>query len=79
MEDGKKVRLNIETKYNKLPTEANLSVAVVDESKVPFDDNAETTILSNLLLTSELKGYIEKPNYYFNQVTEKKLRQIWIC
>lgn len=66
-----KVRLNIETKYNKLPTEANLSVAVVDESKVPFDDNAETTILSNLLLTSELKGYIEKPNYYFNQVTEK--------
>jgi hypothetical protein len=32
---------------------------------VPFDENAETTILTSTLLTSELKGYIEKPNYYF--------------
>lgn len=66
-----KVKLNIEARNNKLPGEANLSVSVVDETKVPFDDNAETTILSNLLLSSELKGYIEKPNYYFNQVSEK--------
>lgn len=44
----------------------SLSVSVIDESKVPFNDHEENTILSNLLLTSDLKGYIEKPNYYFD-------------
>lgn len=52
-------------------TEANLSLTVIDETKVPFDDNAETSILSYLLLTSDLKGYIEKPNYYFNKPDAK--------
>jgi len=43
----------------------NFSAAVVDETEVPIDETAENTILSTLLLTSDLKGYIEKPNYYF--------------
>src|SRR5207248_704174 len=43
----------------------NFSVSVVDESKVSVDEDSENTILSYLLLTSDLKGYIEKPNYYF--------------
>jgi len=43
----------------------NFSAAVVDETEVPIDETAESTILSTLLLTSDLKGYIEKPNYYF--------------
>jgi hypothetical protein len=60
-----KVRLTISAKNNALPAAGEFSVSVVDESKVPSDENAETTILSNLLLTSEIKGYIEKPNYYF--------------
>lgn len=46
---------------------AALSVAVTNESVIPFDDINETTILSNLLLTSDLKGYIEKPGYYFTE------------
>ena len=40
--------------------EGNFSVSVTDEQKVPIDENSETTILSSLLLTSDLKGYIEK-------------------
>jgi hypothetical protein len=48
-----------------MPTAANFSVAVIDESKVPVDEDAESTIFSNILLSSDLKGYIEKPNYYF--------------
>ncbi|GAA4094420.1 hypothetical protein [Mucilaginibacter panaciglaebae] len=47
------------------PTFGNFSVSVIDESKVPFDENKESTIFSNLLLTSDLKGYVEQPNYYF--------------
>ncbi|MHA4896518.1 TonB-dependent receptor [Pedobacter sp. PWIIR3] len=48
-----------------LPTEGNFSLAVIDESKVPFDDSRASTIFSNLLLTSDIKGYVENPNYYF--------------
>lgn len=49
---------------------SNLSLSVVDETKVPMNENAETTILSTLLLTSDLKGYVEQPNYYFNKPNE---------
>ncbi len=44
--------------------EASLSAAVIDESKVPVNESDETTILSSMLLSSDIKGYIEKPNYY---------------
>ncbi|HEY8780218.1 MAG TPA: MG2 domain-containing protein [Mucilaginibacter sp.] len=47
------------------PAEGHFSVSVTDESKVPIDENAENTIISNLLLTSDLQGYVEQPNYYF--------------
>jgi hypothetical protein len=54
----------------------DFSVAVIDEQKVPVDENTETTILSSLLLTSDLKGYIEKPNYYFTKTDDKKLSDL---
>ncbi len=47
------------------------AVSVVDESKLSVDEDAENTILSYFLLTSDLKGYIEKPNYYFARVTKE--------
>jgi TonB-dependent SusC/RagA subfamily outer membrane receptor len=52
------------------------SVAVTSESKVPIDENSETTILSNLLLTSDLTGTIEQPNYYFTGITPEKLKEL---
>jgi TonB-dependent SusC/RagA subfamily outer membrane receptor len=48
------------------PVVGNYSVAVTDETEVPVEEDSESTILTNLLLTSDLKGYVEKPNYYFN-------------
>ena len=42
---------------------AGLSVAVTDDKDIAVD--ASTTILSTLLLSSELKGYIENPAYFF--------------
>jgi len=47
------------------------SASVIDESKVAIDENTESTIINNLLLTSELRGYIEQPNYYFLNPTDK--------
>lgn len=67
-----KVRMTVSSKNGAIAAESNLSVSVIDETKVPFDENAETTILSSLLLTSDIKGYIEKPNYYFRDTTATK-------
>ncbi|TDQ10941.1 carboxypeptidase-like regulatory domain-containing protein [Pedobacter metabolipauper] len=47
------------------PLVGNFSIAVIDESAVPSDETKETTILSQLLLSADVKGYIERPNYYF--------------
>ncbi len=58
------------------PVSGNFSVAVIDETNVPVDEDAENTILSNLLLTSELRGAIEQPNYYFRNVNDKKLADL---
>ncbi|MDB5132787.1 MAG: hypothetical protein JWR02_2536, partial [Mucilaginibacter sp.] len=60
------VQLNLNAK-NKEGNAVNgsFSVSVVDESKIPVDESVGNTMLSYLLLTSELKGYVEKPNYYF--------------
>jgi len=66
-----KVKLNISAQKNHQPDEGNFSITVVDDAKAPYDEDAETTILTNLLLTSDIKGYIEKPNYYFNHTDGK--------
>lgn len=66
-----KVKLTVAAKKTGQPAEGNFSIAVIDESKVPVEEVAEQTILTSLLLTSEIKGYIEKPNYYFTKPTEK--------
>lgn len=47
------------------PTAATLSLAVLDAAQIP-PDSTQAHILSYLLLTSDLKGYIEDPGYYFN-------------
>jgi len=60
-----KVTLSLGTVDAGNPAVAALSAAVTDETKVTIDEGDETTILSSILLTSDLKGYIEKPNYYF--------------
>ncbi len=71
-----KVKMTVNAKANNLPIVGDFSVSVTDEQKVPVDENSETTILSSLLLTSDLKGYIEKPNYYFNKTDDKKIADL---
>lgn len=66
------VKMQVTAKIEDTPVEGNFSVAVINESKVPFDEDDANTILSSFLLSSELTGYIEKPNYYFYQITPKK-------
>ncbi|QQL48765.1 TonB-dependent receptor [Mucilaginibacter ginkgonis] len=55
---------------------ASLSAAVVDNTKVPVDASNEVTILSSILLSSDIKGYIEKPNYYFENISAETRRDL---
>jgi len=72
-----KVKLALDSKDPQgKPTLGSFSVAILDESKVPFNEADETTIMSNLLLSSDLKGFIEQPNYYFDETNEDKIRQL---
>ncbi len=67
-----KVKLSLTAKGDSSKAvSGSFSVSVINESKVLPDENDESTIENNLLLTSELKGYIEQPNYYFNHINDK--------
>lgn len=61
-----KINMTIEvTDENKVPLNGNLSLSVIDQKSTIIDTTS--TILSSLLLSSELKGYIESPNSYFKK------------
>ncbi len=67
-----KVSLSVFAKNNNAAVAgSDLSLTVIDENTIPGNENDEVTILSSLLLTSDLRGFIEQPNYYFNKVSDK--------
>ena len=63
------------------PVLGSFSVAVTNASKVTPDEDNESNIFTTLLLTSDLTGYIEKPNHYFlnpNPSTVKALDNLML-
>lgn len=67
-----KVTINLNAKNSgDKPVVGSFSASVIDEAKVVTDEANESSIFSTLLLTSDLKGYIEKPNYYFTNVSNE--------
>ncbi len=51
--------------------EGDFSLAVVDDQIHTFADDKQDNILSYLLMTSELKGTVDEPNFYFDEKEEK--------
>ena len=63
---GQNVKIDLDAKNaDNQPVVGSFSVSVINEDFSGVDEINESTILNNLLLTSDLKGHIEKPNYYF--------------
>jgi len=60
-----KVELDISAALENQPAEGSFSVAVTANKAVIPDEDNESNILTSLLLTSDIAGYVEKPNYYF--------------
>ncbi|MGY4537158.1 hypothetical protein ACVW0P_001574 [Mucilaginibacter sp. UYNi724] len=76
---GKREKVQMQLALNDaddVPVQGNLSVAITDAGKVKINEDKQTTIYSNLLLTSDLKGFIEKPNYYFNPANEGRAKYL---
>ncbi len=59
------------TDPNGKPIEGNFSMAVVNDKIITFADDKQDNILSNLLLSSDLKGEIYEPSFYFDPKEEK--------
>ncbi len=53
------------------PISSNLSIAVADNKLLSFADDKQDHILSYLLMSSELKGKIHNPIFYFDDQEEK--------
>ena len=71
-----KVSLQIAAKDNEgNPVEGTFSVSITDRKSIQPDSLADN-ILSNLLLTSDLKVYVEDPAYYFLNQDARTLRSI---
>lgn len=66
-----KVKLLLTAKNpTNLAAAGHFSVSVIDETKLPEEEVSERTILTDLLLTSDLTGNVEQPNYYFSDTSE---------
>ncbi|MCS2384221.1 TonB-dependent receptor plug domain-containing protein [Bacteroides thetaiotaomicron] len=71
-----KVSLQIAAKDSEgNPVEGTFSVSITDRKSIQPDSLADN-ILSNLLLTSDLKGYVEDPAFYFLNQGARTLRSI---
>lgn len=67
-----KVVLDIEsTDENNKPVPANLAISVVDDKLWTYADDKQNHIVSWLLMDSELRGKIERPQFYFDKKEEK--------
>lgn len=79
------VELGLSANTGTAPVQGSFSVSVTNASVVAPDTDNETNILTSMLLTSELKGYVERPNRYFQgrdvtaraQLDELMLTQGW--
>ncbi|MGD1848536.1 MAG: TonB family protein [Salibacteraceae bacterium] len=72
-----KVTLDLEvTDDQGAPTPANLTLAVVDDKLLSFTDDKSDNLLSYLLLSSEVKGTIKEPNFYFDPEEEKAVQAL---
>ena len=67
--------LNVTLVDDGLPVLAALSASVTDATQVP-DDTAAATFQTHLLLTGELRGRVENPNFYLKDTTFETRRAL---
>ena len=72
-----KVKMILDVKdQNGDPVTGTFSLSVTDANTVVLDKAKQQTILTDLLLTSDLKGYIESPNHYFTDADDASVKEL---
>jgi hypothetical protein len=69
------LQLNAKTPAD-VSVNGHFSMTIIDESQMPADEKNERNILTDLLLTSDLKGYVEEPNDYFKDTSEEARKNL---
>ncbi|WP_240163528.1 carboxypeptidase regulatory-like domain-containing protein [Spirosoma taeanense] len=69
------VTVNLTLTDDGLPAVATLSASITDAGQIP-DDPAGATIQTHLLLTGELRGRVEQPNFYLENTTPETRRAL---
>jgi hypothetical protein len=72
--DSIALAIEVKDKDNK-PVQGHFSIAITDDDQVKTD-SLGSNIYNNLLLTSDLKGNIENPGYYFINPTKQKQTEL---
>jgi len=71
------VALQIKVRDNEgNPVEGNFSLAVTDDAQVKTDTLNNENIITRMLLTADLKGYVEEPGYYLSSKTTETWRAL---
>ncbi|MVN21876.1 hypothetical protein [Mucilaginibacter arboris] len=73
--DSIALAINVTDSYGK-PIQGNFSLAVTDDSQVKPDSINSGNIITNLLLTDDLKGDVEQPEYYLNNKGTQHLEEL---
>jgi hypothetical protein len=61
------------TDKNGAPVEGSFSIAVTDDGQVKNDSLTNPSIISQILMTADLKGNIEDPGYYSPAAADRKI------
>ncbi|WP_256002125.1 TonB-dependent receptor plug domain-containing protein [Pedobacter deserti] len=75
-EGADSVSVQLRASISGKPVQGSFSVSVTNTSVVPPDEANETNILTSLLLSSDLPGYIEQPNSYFLEDDEETAQRL---
>ncbi|MDF1696784.1 MAG: alpha-2-macroglobulin family protein [Saprospiraceae bacterium] len=62
--------------HNGNPVPTDLGIAVVEDKMLSFADDKQGNLPTELLLSSELKGEIHEPNYYFDSLSTEKIEHL---
>ncbi len=73
--DSVALNLNVTDNTGKTIT-GSFSLAVTDDAQVKTDSLNDDNIITRMLLTSDLKGYVEDPGYYLLSKNEKNWQEL---
>jgi hypothetical protein len=72
-----KVEINIKgVDKDDKPVLGSFSASVINQDLVNTNEAFENSIFGSLLLTSDIKGFVERPAYYFNDVNDKTIANL---